>query len=328
MFNSYQTAALTELNAYGLTNEHLINLVTYPFNKNDSRYFDFAHQNALIYLVKEKKFSISDALTEIRETTIDEAAGITKGLGRKHVLDLNRYQIASLLAFQADGLTREHLLNLKTYSFDRSRTPTFTHDHYCALVSLIKERKFSLSDALAEIHETTSNEAFGIHRGLNRKHVFDLNSYQIASLLAFRADGLTREHLVSLKTYAFDRDDDSICFEETHFDTLFYLIKERNFSVLDALAAISEMTIDEAKGIAQGLAREQVFGLTAYQITTLAVLYKDGLTREHLLALQTEDPNNDRIPTLEDSHHDASMFLIKEKNSPSLTRLLKFVKPQ
>ncbi|MBA3662279.1 MAG: hypothetical protein H0W64_11145 [Gammaproteobacteria bacterium] len=96
-------------------------------------------------------------------------------------------------------------------------------------------------------------------------------------------------------------------FYEEHEEALIYLSK-KGLSSEQAIEIVSNLSIDEAQGIAEGLARNDVLQLNANQIKSLSALQDYGLTVEHL--------RNCQLPKglqFGPAHQQALCFLIKEK---------------
>lgn len=160
--NNHQQLTLNTLSDLGLTENHLLNLITYDYAKKV--YFGPFHRKALDFLLTKKNFPLDDALDEVREMTSDQASALVRGWRKAQIYDLNNEQIRALEAFKDQGLTRERLLELET--FNDEDLPEFNWVHLDAMMFLVFEKKFSIDEAFARMRRLTTLEAEEIVEGI------------------------------------------------------------------------------------------------------------------------------------------------------------------
>lgn len=161
--NTQHQYALQELSEYGLTEDHLKNLIT------SNGYFHTPHYKALVYLVKDQHMTIDEAMEEMNEITNDEARGITMGFRKNEIRGLHEQQILALKSLYPYGLTRDHLENLVTYGYQNNNL-WFTKEHKNALIHLIKNKGMNVDEAINCLNglnyhqaEALSRESVGPH---------------------------------------------------------------------------------------------------------------------------------------------------------------------
>lgn len=139
---------LDELSGTDLTAETLV-------SHYKSRYdFSEEHFDALCDLLKNRKYSLDNALMELEGLSPIQVRGISKGLCRDDVSGLeNSWHVTALIHLKTHGLTAEMLLDRYGHGQD------FNKKHVRALCKLIKNEYYSLEDALLKIDENSSTPA-------------------------------------------------------------------------------------------------------------------------------------------------------------------------
>jgi hypothetical protein len=163
--NFWHASALNELTSHGLTANMLL-------TRNESGHaFDDHHAWALMNLVKERHFTVTQALEEIDGLSSAQAGGIKEGLTRDDVINLtNLWHVNALTKLASHGLSADMLLMRNENGHE------FNANHAYALMNLVEKRHFTVTQALEEIDGLNSDQACGIYEeGLTRNDVIDSN---------------------------------------------------------------------------------------------------------------------------------------------------------
>lgn len=173
--------------------------------------------------------------TETKDLNEVQLQGIAKGLSRADVIQLsNTWHIYALSALKSFGLTAEMLLNRKDGGYE------FDGDYYGALTSLVQYRDFTVSQALKEIEKISPNQTYFIGERMSRDDVIQLsNFWHMSALEKLKEYGLTPEMLLNRKDGGHE-------FDESHSDALIKLVKERGFTINQALTEIEGLSSDDA----------------------------------------------------------------------------------
>ncbi|QMT59182.1 hypothetical protein [Legionella sp. PC997] len=169
----------------------------------------------------------------------DKRASTSNPSKRSRTVGINECQKDALFELQDQGLTYEMLVE---YSAEGH---AFYKEHFFALVNLVKERDYSVVDALSEVAGLTKKQAKGIENGLTRQDVLPLtNVWHITALEDLKKDGLTADILLTF--------DESIYkFGPDHYSALVFLIRNCQYRAKKALAAIDGISGEEALEVSE-----------------------------------------------------------------------------
>ena len=191
--------------------------------------------------------AVTHGLERLDGLSSTQAIGIQLGLKRDDVIKLTNFSHMKALAWLAShGLTAEMLLTRNDNGH------VFTWHYAWALRNLVEERHFTVVQALKEIDGLNADQVRGINEGLTRDDVINLtNVWHISVLTKLASHGLTAEMLLT-------HNDNGHEFNEQHARALMNLVKDRNFTVIQALEEIDGLNSDEAIDINEGLTRGDV----------------------------------------------------------------------
>jgi len=208
----------------------------------------------------------------------------------------NYWQACALRQLKGHGLTSEMLLNRNDGGHE------FNERHYFALLNLVKLSMFNIHDALREIEGLSPAQAGGIEAGLTREDVIQLkNFWHIDALRELKLCGLTSRILLS-------RNDGGHEFDINHSFALCRLVEDKGFNIHAALKEIEGLSSIQARGIDDGLARQDVLLLeNIWHINALEKLKRRGLTSEMLLI------RNEGGHKFDQEHYYALINLVEEK---------------
>ncbi|MDP1614333.1 MAG: hypothetical protein Q8L68_00900, partial [Methylococcales bacterium] len=158
----------------------------------------------------------------------------------------NFWHIEALITLKTPGLTAEMLLN----RYENGHA--FNEHHSWALRNLVRNRGYTIQAALEMIDGLSSAQAGGIQEGLFREDVIVLsNFWHIAALITLKTQGLTAEMLLN-------RHENGHAFNEHHSWALRNLVRDRGYTIQAALEMIDGLSSAQARGIEEGLFREDV----------------------------------------------------------------------
>ncbi|MEO8963237.1 MAG: hypothetical protein ABI370_00990 [Gammaproteobacteria bacterium] len=157
----HEITALCELRALGLTADHLT--ASRPYQ----HYFSYGHRDALIYLIRECKMPVEEAIkivSSINDPT--RAMGVSIGIPLQDLSKLNLEQISAYSKLKDNGLLIMHLFTWQESKvgdgFDNEFGWNFNSAHKRALIYLIQEQKISPKAAIAEINQINGQQAFAL----------------------------------------------------------------------------------------------------------------------------------------------------------------------
>ena len=278
--NADQQQALEELRDYGLTEAHIRSI---PWNQNPRLVVNQYYRYALVNLMTERganNKTADEAVTELNGLNYVQAQGISKGLNRYDVLDLDEDKIKAFLKLRQYGLTTDHL---RTCIWNQ---PIGDIQRYYprALKNLMTRRgtnNRTADQAVAELNGLDYMQAEGISKGLERADVLGLDEDKIKAFLELRAHGLTIDHLRSSTWNQRPGWDVNRYYRHA----LVNLMTERganNRTADQAVAELNGLDYMQAEGISKGLERADVLGLDEDKIKAFLELRAHGLTIDHL----------------------------------------------
>ncbi len=182
--NKEAVDTLVELHSLGVKADDLRKIPT----------FSWGHKDALIYLIRDKKTPIEEAVSLLgRIQDAVQAMGISAGLTFKEVKALSNEQISAYCHLKESGLTVEHLLRLQASKFpDGNEFSEFADLHYNALKFLIKTCNLAPEQAIDEINYLNKQQVYA----LTTLYQYGLRGEHLQKL--WRLDEFTGEHRVNL----------------------------------------------------------------------------------------------------------------------------------
>lgn len=250
VLSAEQKLALDDLSRDGLTSEMLLNC------NNGKHGFTDSHRKTLCKLVRERSFTVQNALKEIEELSVVQVNGIAMySLTREDVIpfggfnsEVAAYYIVTLGKLKIHGLTAEALLNFEASS---AAEGGFQDEHSQVLCDLVIRKKFTLQDALREIKGLNWYQARGMVDGLTREDVSYLNNYwKIVALGNLKKHGLTKEMLAGFTDW-YDEYGSNYCY------ALCRLVWDKHLAVQDALKEVEGLSLDQARNISEGRDKNQ-----------------------------------------------------------------------
>ncbi|MFI4918461.1 MAG: hypothetical protein ACHP65_02790 [Legionellales bacterium] len=223
--NRWHIKTLGALKIHGLTVSMLLNR-----NENEP-VFQYKHYLALCHLVLNRQLPIDTAVSMMAGVTHEQAEGITEGLDREDVINLhNEDHIRALVHLKTHGLTASMLL---------SHGGEFGYYQYGALRSLVLSKQVAIDAAIGMIKGLTSDQLYGITRGLEYEDALGVSNYgDINSLIQLKAHGLTAAMLLA-------REKKGPAFRPVHHWALAKLLIKQRLPVKTAFEIIDGVNLVE-----------------------------------------------------------------------------------
>lgn len=262
-----------------------------------------SHMYALNYLMTMQSLYFTEAANYLRDLTNNEADAIAYGIPKAEVKGLADHLIHALIeSAKHDGLrTREQVEGLDKYQINmvkrlyhfgldsniiKNKIKQTGNTFENSLSDLILKKGFSIQDVIPLIAGLQSYQVHGIANGATREEVLVLNKAQLKALITCRTikNNLSVEDLRGKNWF------DS----EMHVDALRRMLVWGEFSVKQALNELDGLTGEQAKQISEGKKRDDIIGLTKFQLKALDIfeLRFKGLTGSDLRGKEWFNSNN------------------------------------
>ena len=141
-------------------------------------YFSRAHEEALTYLIQDRKFTPENAVAELCDLNFFQAESIMRGLSRKDVLGLQIYQVMAVEEFKKHGVTSEAF---QEWQGD------FSMNHHFALKYLLEERRMQPKAAITKLGEMTEAEVASLAGKVKTPNAHSLSQLGVFAVVLFAA---------------------------------------------------------------------------------------------------------------------------------------------
>ncbi|MDP1602913.1 MAG: hypothetical protein Q8M03_06565 [Legionella sp.] len=142
-------------------------------------YFSRAHEEALTYLIQDRKFTPENAVAELCDLDYFQAESIMRGFSRKDVLGLQIYQVLAVEEFKKHGVTSEVF---QEWQGD------FSMNHHFALKYLLEER-MQPKAAITKLGEMTEAQVAALAGKVKTPNAHSLSQWGVFAAVVLGGGG-------------------------------------------------------------------------------------------------------------------------------------------